>query len=278
MNKPKIPKINSKKKNNKKTDTIITKENDSSKNFFNYKKYCDTMNTNKLLCPDLRNELMNDTRNLIDRINMNYDLTSWNKFDTRTTLNRFFQNEFSPISKVIKTSPNIRDKFIETLNKKASGLTTVNIQVKKNNLKRFYNKNDDSNDNKNNNEDKALDKLLDKNKSNLTKLKYNNTTNLEYNEQDKMFIKENEYITKKLNKTKLFSQFPSKTREEFNTKKIFKYKELFKINKPIKNLIQKEKYGDDNDIDNYSNKSEKNTFYKQMWTRPLHKDAFKLSN
>jgi hypothetical protein len=93
-----------------------------------------------------------------------------------------------------------------------------------------------------------------------------------------MFIKENEYITKKLNKTKLFSQFPSKTREEFNTKKIFKYKELFKINKPIKNLIQKEKYGDDNDIDNYSNKSEKNTFYKQMWTRPLHKDAFKLNN
>ena len=278
MNKPKIPKINSKKKNNKKTDTIITKENDSSKNFFNYKKYCDTMNTNKLLCPDLRNELMNDTRNLIDRINMNYDLTSWNKFDTRTTLNRFFQNEFSPISKVIKTSPNIRDKFIETLNKKASGLTTVNIQVKKNNLKRFYNKNDDSNDNKNNNEDKALDKLLDKNKSNLTKLKYNNTTNLEYNEQDKMFIKENEYITKKLNKTKLFSQFPSKTREEFNTKKIFKYKELFKINKPIKNLIQKDKYGDDNDIDKYSNKSEKNTFYKQMWTRPLHKDAFKLNN
>ena len=165
MNKPKIPKINSKKKNNKKTDTIITKENDSSKNFFNYKKYCDTMNTNKLLCPDLRNELMNDTRNLIDRINMNYDLTSWNKFDTRTTLNRFFQNKFSPISNVIKTSPNIRDKFIETLNKKASGLTTVNIQVKKNNLKRFYNKNDDSNDNKNNNEDKALDKLLDKNKS-----------------------------------------------------------------------------------------------------------------
>ena len=278
MNKPKIPKINSKKKNNKKTDTIITKENDSSKNFFNYKKYCDTMNTNKLLCPDLRNELMNDTRNLIDRINMNYDLTSWNKFDTRTTLNRFFQNKYSPISNVIKTSPNIRDKFIETLNKKASGLTTVNIQVKKNNLKRFYNKNDDSNDNKNNNEDKALDKLLDKNKSNLTKLKYNNTTNLEYNEQDKMFIKENEYITKKLNKTKLFSQFPSKTREEFNTKKIFKYKELFKINKPIKNLIQKEKYGDDNDIDKYSNKSEKNTFYKQMWTRPLHKDAFKLNN
>jgi len=259
-------------KKNKKNDTY-----QMFNKFYNYKKYKESTDISKLLSPDLRNELMDDTRNLIDRINMNYDLKEWNKFDTRTTSNRYFQTEYSPITKAVKNTPSIKDKFIDTLNQKAIGLKTVNNQVKKNNIKIFYNKIDNEN-NEDNNRDKSFDILLEKNKSNLLKLKYNNDSKIQYNENDKMFVKEYEYITKKLNKTKMYKAFPSKTREEFNTKKIVKYKDLFKINKPIKKLIKKQKYGDDKDFSNNKNKKGENNFLEQMWKRPLHKDAFKLND
>ena len=267
MNKPK--EINKNKKH--KRNDIYTMMN----KFYSYKKYKENSNINKLLSPDLRDELMNDTRNLIDKINMNYDLTSWNKFDTRTTSNRLIQTEYSPITNAVKNSPNIRDKFVDTINQKVMGLKTINSRVKKNNIKMFYERNITEDKNTNNNQSENLfDSLLDKNRSNLLNLKYNNITKLDYNENDKMFIKENEYITKKINrKSNLYKEFPSKTRMEFNTKKIFKYKELFKINKPINDFLKKDKYGDK--AENLCNKNENNSNEK-MWTRPLHKDAFNL--
>ena len=201
-------------------------------NLYNYKKYKESTNINKLLSPDLREELMNDTRNLIDRINMNYDLTEWNKFDCRKTSNRYLQTDYSPFSKPDKNTKTMRDKFIDTIEKKAMDLKTINDQVKKNNIKSFCNK-INMDDRNNNNDEKSFDDLLNQNRSNLLKLKYNNASKIEYNENDKLFIKENEYITKRLNKTKIYKDFPSKTREEFNTKRIVKYKELFKINQPI---------------------------------------------
>ena len=88
-----------------------------------------------------------------------------------------------------------------------------------------------------------------------------------------IFIDENEYITKRLNKTKLYSDFPSKTREEFNVKKIIKYKSLNKNNKVKGNVILKDKYG--NDANNFQ-KNKEDDYLKKMWERPLHKDAFKL--
>ena len=248
--------------------------NKISSTFFNHKKYIEDNNINKFLSRDLRDELMNDTRNLIDRINMNYDLNAWNKFDTRTTSNRLFQTGYSPFLNAIKNTPNIRDKFINILNKKAIGLTTVNSQVKKNNIKHFYNKIGNEN-NTDSDIEKSFNMLLDKNKTNLLKLKYNNTSKLEYNEEDKLFIKENERITKRLNKTNIYKEFPSKIREEFNVKKIFKSKELFKINKPLKHLIKKIKYGDDADLKHFNINKKKED---DMWIRPLHKDAFKLNN
>ena len=248
--------------------------NKISSTFYNHKKYIEDNNINRFLSRDLRDELMNDTRNLIDRINMNYDLNAWNKFDTRTTSNRLFQTGYSPFVNAIKNTPNIRDKFINILNKKAMGLTTVNSQVKKNNIKHFYNKIGNEN-NTDSDIEKSFNMLLDKNKTNLLKLKYNNTSKLEYNEEDKLFIKENERITKRLNKTNIYKEFPSKIREEFNVKKIFKNKELFKINKPLKPLIKKIKYGDDVEFKYFKYKGEKG---QNMWIRPLHKDAFKLNN
>ena len=250
--------------------------NKISSTFYNHKKYIEDNNINKFLSRDLRDELMNDTRNLIERINMNYDLNAWNKFDTRTTSNRLFQTGYSPFLNAIKNTPNIRDKFINILNKKAMGLTTVNSQVKKNNIKYFYNKIGNEN-NTDSDIEKSFNMLLDKNKTNLLKfkLKYNNTSKLEYNEEDKLFIKENERITKRLNKTNIYKEFPSKIREEFNVKKIFKNKELFRINKPLKPLIKKIKYGDDVDFKYFKYKGEKG---ENMWKRPFHKDAFKLNN
>jgi len=267
---------------NKIKNLSVNKKNKNSKNdmfkmmsnFYNYKKYKNNTLIKKL-SPDLRQELQSDTRNLIDKINMNYDLSAWNKFDSRTTMNRFFQTGYSPISDVVKNTESIRDKFIETINKKAMGLKTINNQVQKNNIKYFNNINYDVNNIREKKEEKSVDELLEKNKSNLIKLKYNNITKLQYNDNDKKFIKENEYITKKINKTKLYKEFPSKTRAEFNTKKIITYKQLFKVNKPIKNMIPKDKYGDD--VYEIEKKTEIYNMGK-MWKRPLHDDAYKIYN
>ena len=107
----------------------------------------------------------------------------------------------------------------------------------------------------------------------LLKLKYNNEENPKYNSKDKEFINENKFITKKINKTKLYKDFPSKTREEFNEKKIVKYKSLGKNYKYLGNIKLKDKYGNEDDFKDVLINED---YLKTMWKRPLHKDAYKL--
>ena len=245
-------------------------------NYYNYKKYMRDENIEGILFPSLREDIKNDTKNLIDRINMNYDIGKWSDFDTRKTFNRFFQTSYSPINDVIKNTESIKDKFTSTLRDKALGLKTISNKSKKviensikqnsleDNLKKEYNEEKC--------DKKHCNSILNNCRSNLLKLKYNNCKVPKYNTKDKLFIDENEFITKKINKTKLYKEFPSKTREEFNTKKIIKYKSLNKNIKVKGNVILKEKYGSD-DI----NKNNDEYYYlKQMWNRPLHKDAYNL--
>ena len=125
----------------------------------------------------------------------------------------------------------------------------------------------------NNNNDNNYDELIDNSTSNLLKLKYNNCDGPEYNSKDKKFIKENKYITRLLNKTKLFKDFPSKTREEFNEKKNIIPKHLLKNNKYQGNVILTDKFG--NDEEN-SDKLIKEDYLQKMWKRPLHEDAYIL--
>jgi hypothetical protein len=128
-------------------------------------------------------------------------------------------------------------------------------------------------DNNLNNEEKYYKTLVQNSENFLLKLKYNNEENPKYNAKDKEFIKENKYITKKLNKTKLYKDFPSKTREEFNEKKVVKYKSLKKNYKYLVNIRLKDKYGKEEDMKDILVNED---YLKTMWKRPLHKDAFKL--
>jgi hypothetical protein len=70
-------------------------------------------------------------------------------------------------------------------------------------------------------------------------LKYNNKERPSYNKKDKEFILENKTITNRLNKTKLYHDFPSKLKEEFIEKRIYMNKRLdfFKKIKIRKNYI-----------------------------------------
>ena len=267
-----------------KTDNIFQKNKKAKKilslkylqNYYNFKKYQKDENIEELLSPTLREDIQNDTKNLIDRINMNYDIQKWNDFDSRKTFNRFFQTAYSPINDVNKNTISIKDKFADIIRQKALCLKTVNNRTKqvlqksilKNMEEKLQKENNDENEEKIN-----YDNLLNNCRNNLLRLTYNNCVSPKYNKKDKLFIDENEYITKRLNRTKLYSEFPSKTREEFNMKKIIKYKSLNKSNKVKGNIILKDKYG--NDEDDYL--IDKDDYYlKNMWKRPLHKDAFKL--
>ena len=267
-----------------KTDNIFQKNKKAKKilslkylqNYYNFKKYQKDENIEELLSPTLREDIQNDTKNLIDRINMNYDIQKWNDFDSRKTFNRFFQTAYSPINDVNKNTISIKDKFADIIRQKALCLKTVNNRTKqvlqnsilKNMEEKLQKENNDENEEKIN-----YDNLLNNCRNNLLRLTYNNCVAPKYNKKDKLFIDENEFITKRLNRTKLYSEFPSKTREEFNMKKIIKYKSLNKSNKVKGNIILKDKYG--NDEDDYL--IDKDDYYlKNMWKRPLHKDAFKL--
>ena len=65
------------------------------------------------------------------------------------------------------------------------------------------------------------------------KLKYNNKERPLYNKKDEKFISDNKAITSRLNRTKLYKDFPTPLRKEFIEKRIYKNKTLFKS--PYKN-------------------------------------------
>ena len=238
-------------------------------NFFNYKNYRKRENTEEFLSQNLREDIKHNTKNLIDRINMNYNIKKWSDFDSRTTFNRFFQTAYSPLNNAIKFSDSLKNTFSKVLKQKALSLTNINLQTKK--LIEKTMNNTDNNIYADNNETK-YDILIENCATNLLKLKYNNRERPKYNNKDQNFINCNRYITEKLNKTKLYKKFPSKTREEFNKKKIIVPKHLLKNSKYQGNVILRKKFGNDDD----NNFNDKNDFLKTMWKRPLNQDSYKL--
>ena len=258
-----------------KPKSVARKKNISLKlndieNYYNYISYKKQQDIFSFLNPNLRDELQTQTRNLIDKINMNYDIKKWDEFDTRTTSNQFYQTDYGPLYPVIKNEETLSEKFGKTLRLKALNLTNINDQTKKSIEKSMTcNTENDFNFDK----EKCYKTLIQNSGNNLLRLKYNNALNPEYNLKDKEFIRENKYITKKINKTKLFKGFPSKTREEFNEKKVIKYRSLKKNHKYSGKILLKDKYGNEED---FKDKRIVEDYLKTMWKRPLHKDAFKL--
>ena len=242
-------------------------------NFYNYKNYRKRENLEEFLEPNLRDDIKNNTKNLIDRINMNYDIKKWSDFGSRTTYNRFFQTAYSPLNNVIKNSISLKDKFGNVLKQKALSLKNINKQTRNVIEKTMKNnENEEENVNEDNNI-KQYDELLNNCETNLLNLKYNNCEKPKYSIKDKKFINDNKYITKGLNQTQLYKDFPSKTREEFNEKKIIIPKKLLKVSKYQGNVILREKFGKDDDN---NDKMIEEDYLKKMWKRPLHKDAYKL--
>jgi hypothetical protein len=264
---PEIIDLNKPKSVTKKKLSLKFNDLEKYTNFKSYKKKQDIFG---FLNPNLRDELQTQTRNLIDKINMNYDIKKWNEFDTRTTSNKFYQTDYGPLYPSIKNEETLSEKFGKTLRLKALNLTNVNNQTKKS-IEKSMTCNTENE--LNFDEEKYYITLVENSGNNLLKLKYNNEPNPKYNPKDKYFIKENKYITKKLNRTKLFNGFPSKTREEFNEKKIIKYKSLKKNHKYLGNIILEKKYGNEED---FKDKRIVEDYLKTMCKRPLHKDAFKL--
>ena len=253
-------------------DTFKVKKIDvlSNKNeFHNVHKFLKNTNMNNFLKKDLRKEILENTKNLIDRINVTYDMNAWNEFDSRTTMNNEFQTAYSPLIDVIQNSSDYKEDFLKTMNEKSLNLKTISEKAKislENNIKEKDNNylNKTTNELSRNNSD--LDALLNKNKTDLLNLKNNNIEPAEYSNEDKKFIDENKKITKKINTCNLYKNFPSKTRMEFEIKKAFPRKEKFSINNDWGVI----------DIDKYKSKKEIFSCFEPMWTRPLHLDAFKI--
>ena len=249
----------------------LTIKCDDIENYKKFKEYQKKQDIFGFLNPNLREELQSQTKNLIDKINMNYDIKKWDKFDTRTTFNKFYQTEYSPLNSALKNTETLSEKFGKTLKLKALNLTNINLQTKKV-IEKSMNSTDTENDD-NLDEEQYFKTLVSNSGNNLLKLQYNNEENPKYNSRDKKFIEENKYITSKINKTKLFKEFPSKTREEFNVKKIVKYKNLKKNYKYEGNIKLKDKYENEEVT---KDKLIVEDYLKTMWKIPLHKDAFKL--
>ena len=194
-----------------------------------YKDYKKSTNIEQKINPDLHSDIIHNTENLISKINMNLDLKRWYEFDSRTTFNLYHQTAYSPITDYNKKIKNEKEAFSETLKNKALGLKTVSNKAKAVILKNLYinelEKNGQELEEKN--KAKKLEILIKNSKNNFLKLKYNNMVKPCYNDKDTKFILENKTITNRLNKTKLYRDFPSALREEFIEKRIYKNKRLF---------------------------------------------------
>ena len=194
-----------------------------------YKDYKKSTNIEQKINPDLHSDIIHNTENLISKINMNLDLKRWYEFDSRTTFNLYHQTAYSPITDYNKKIKNEKEAFSETLKNKALGLKTVSNKAKAVILKNLYNNELEKNGQEleEKNKAKKLEILIKNSKNNFLKLKYNNMVKPCYNDKDTKFILENKTITNRLNKTKLYRDFPSALREEFIEKRIYKNKRLF---------------------------------------------------
>ena len=200
-----------------------------------YKEYKKATNIEQKINPDLRSDLIHNTQNLIFKINMNLDLKRWNDFDSRVTFNQFHQPAYSPITDYNQNNKSNREAFSETLKEKAKGLKTVSDNAKvviqknliKNELEKIGNEYEEKK------KKKKIEILIENSKNNFLKLKYNNKERPLYNKKDEKFISDNKAITCRLNRTKLYKDFPTPLREEFIEKRIYKNKTLFKS--PYKN-------------------------------------------
>ena len=253
-------------------DTFRTRAIDgpSNKNeYHNVHKFLYNTNLNNFLKKDLRKEILDNTRNLIDRINVTFDMNKWNEFDSRITMNNELQTAYSPIIDVIQNSRDYKEDFMKTVDEKSLSLKTITnkskISLESNIRKKEKQKmNRTTNGLIRNNSD--LDILLNKNRTNLLNLKNNNMEPAEYSKEDKKFIEENKRVTNRINNCNLYKNFPAKTRMEFELKKVFPNKKLFSIN---------DDWGTIN-INNYKSKKEIFSCLEPIWTRPLHLDAFRI--
>ena len=194
-----------------------------------YKEYKKSNNIEQKINPDLRSDIIHITENLLTKINYNLDFERWKEFDARTKFNLFYQTAYSPLTDYNKENITERDAFRETLREKAMGLkiisnkakATIQKSVFQNELEKNLNEKEEKNN------AKKIGILVKNSKNNFLKLKYNNMKPPKYNKKDEDFIKENRMITERLNRTKLYKNFPSAIREEFIEKRIYKNNRLF---------------------------------------------------
>ena len=230
--------------------------------------YLEKYNFNKFLKPDLRDEIMHNTKNLIDRINANYDIKTWNDFDCRTTMDKIHQTAYSPLIDVINNTESIEDEFNNTLKQKTLSLRTISDKTKM-----ILRKNLNEKENALQKKQKIFlpkgDILLETSKNNLMKLKQSYKSPIAYSERDQKFIDDNKYITEKINKNGfIYRGFPSKTRMEFSEKKLLPKFHKFKANEGDY-LV---------DTTGYQCVKEDFSLQNTMWKRPLHSDAYIVDN
>ena len=205
-------------------------KNNNKNSMQQYKEYIKETNIEKKINPDLRCDIIHNTKNLISKINMNFDLKRWDEFDSRVTSNLFHQPAYSPLTDYNQNEKSDKDIFSETLKEKAKGLKTISNKAKITIQKNLYKSELEKNENeyKKQINKKKIEILMENSNNNFLKLKYNNMERPLYNNEDKKFIFENRSITNRLNRTKLYKDFPSALKEEFIEKRIYKNKNLFK--------------------------------------------------
>lgn len=208
-----------------------------------FKEYKKSNNISLKINPDLRSDLIHNTKNLLTKINMKFDYKRWNEFDSRTTLNLFYQPAFSPLTDYNNENQTEKDAFRETLKEKAIGLKTISNKAKASIQKSLFENELEKNmeEFKEKNDAKKREILVENSNNNFLKLKYNNMEPPLYNKKDKNFIRENKIITERLNRTKLYKDFPSAIKEEFIEKRIYKNKRLFTSQNNKVNLENKKK-------------------------------------
>jgi len=123
--------------------TFDEKRLTSTGEFGKFTNYMEKTNISKLTRGDIREGIQNNIKDLLEKINTNYDMKRYNSSDKKTNSIMLNSIMYTPLTLYNQQNENETQKFKKTLLAKLNSLTAVNPNSKQNAIKNFNQVNED---------------------------------------------------------------------------------------------------------------------------------------
>jgi hypothetical protein len=148
--------LSSKVRNTREDENLKTFNSDSSESkekydvkkhngFKQYTDYMERTNFSKITQGDVREEIRTNIKDLLDKINTNFDIEKFKQVDIKSHSETMNSIKFTPLATINQNEENETQRFKNTLRNKIKSLTTVNSLSKEKAIKTFQKENNNNN-------------------------------------------------------------------------------------------------------------------------------------